>query len=572
MNQPLSKPTVADIEALRFGGHRFDPDRHELIAPDGSRVDASHRMLRVLRLLLQSPARVVSKDTLLSGAWPDVIVTEDSLTQCISELRKVLGPTGRDAVRTIPRQGYMLVPDPAPGGEAATAEVSPERVASPAGEPKSLPLRSVAVAVAAFLLVLIGVVALIRPWQVTPSGPAFLAVLPFQNKSGDPALQYFVDGTTETLTMLVSRSPFVRVRTVTERARAEPDPVAAGRMLEADYVIHGSVQRNAGTMRIIAELVDVRSGAQVWADALDRQSDDPFQMQDEIARRVVSSVIGQRGVLLNTYREVAWTRDPTKFGEYDYYLRGHRLFHQETEASTRQAIAIWEEGLRAFPDSALLKIEVAWGYDQLFYLGVSKDPKSDIARSFALVEDAFRSPQMSPLAIALGHWLLCNLYVDANNDLEAATPHCEQAIDLQPFDPTVRHGLAWFKIQQGDLAKAREMLSELTPNSPNPVFGYAFKAWLEFVQGNYESCVTAAQTAPQPTVFFSEPFKAACLQALGRAEEAKAVVQSLMTVSPDASLAFFRGYHALPDPAVVAREIDLLRQAGLREEAETAAP
>src|SRR5438552_760458 len=103
------------VDRLEIGGLTIDLRREELRDTEGRRIDLRNRSFAVLRHLATNAGRVVTKDELLGAIWPGVTVTEDSLTQCISEVRRALGDAGRDLVRTVPRRGYMIVlPDRPP--------------------------------------------------------------------------------------------------------------------------------------------------------------------------------------------------------------------------------------------------------------------------------------------------------------------------------------------------------------------------------------------------------------------------------------------------------------------------
>jgi DNA-binding winged helix-turn-helix (wHTH) protein len=124
------EPELPPTRAIKAGGFLIDPSRLEVLGPDGARIDLKPRSFRVLHHLAANAGHAVPKDEILAVCWPDVIVTEDSLTQAVSEIRRALGEGGRDLIRTVPRVGYLLAADP-----AATPQPAPESIsAAPAGE------------------------------------------------------------------------------------------------------------------------------------------------------------------------------------------------------------------------------------------------------------------------------------------------------------------------------------------------------------------------------------------------------------------------------------------------------
>ncbi len=194
----------------------------------------------MLRHLATNAGRVVTKDELLEANWPGVTVTEDSLTQCISEIRRVLGDAGRDLIRTVPRRGYMIVFPELPRGRA-----DPPAAAKPI---EVSPYRHLRVAVSALLSA--AVVAVWGVWMLTtglrsllaavPAPPAtasrgpVVAVLPFENNTGDTSQDMLADGLTQAMISALGRFDHLRVlsRGVTSAYKGRvPDTTDLGRTL-----------------------------------------------------------------------------------------------------------------------------------------------------------------------------------------------------------------------------------------------------------------------------------------------------------------------------------------------------
>jgi adenylate cyclase len=222
---------------------------------------------------------------------------------------------------------------------------------SPARQPRSskAALRRRWMIVAAAAAVAIGSGAL---WSVYPRGAGgpvdstqrqslaaapSVAVLPFTNVSGDPALDYFADGVTETLTAGLSRSPALRVIARTSAAAYKGKAIDVrqiGRELGAQYVLEGSVQKGAERVRIVAQLIDAATGDHVWADRHDGEAVDALALQDQVADRVIGSVAGNHGLIRKKEYEQAWGKESASLDEYDYFLRGQDLIERFTEEDT----------------------------------------------------------------------------------------------------------------------------------------------------------------------------------------------------------------------------------------------
>jgi TolB-like protein len=217
-------------------------------------VALRRKSFEVLQYLIEHPERVVSKDEILATVWAGVTVGEDSLAQCITEIRRALGPTGRDVIKTVQRRGYLLsIP------RSSQDESAPRG----AQAPDALPL---------------------------PDRPS-IAVLPFANLGGQPQDDYFSDGIAEDITTELSRFSelFVIARNSSFQYNGKSiDVRQVGRELGVRYVLEGSVRREATRVRITAQLIEAATGMHLWAERYDRQLADALSVQDEVARQIVT--------------------------------------------------------------------------------------------------------------------------------------------------------------------------------------------------------------------------------------------------------------------------------------------
>jgi DNA-binding winged helix-turn-helix (wHTH) protein len=198
------------VDRLDIAGLTLDLRREELRSPSGTRIELRNRSFGVLRHLATNAGRVVTKDELLEVNWPGVTVTEDSLTQCISEIRRALGDAGRDLVRTVPRRGYMIV----------LPERSPTQAETPvvANLPKAAGYRHPRVVIPALfgaaILILwsswtlakqVGAPSAALPVPVTVSRGPTVAVLPFENSTGDATQDPLAEGLTQGMISALGR-------------------------------------------------------------------------------------------------------------------------------------------------------------------------------------------------------------------------------------------------------------------------------------------------------------------------------------------------------------------------------
>ena len=170
--------------------------------------------------------------------------------------------------------------------------------------------------------------------EVTTSGIPVIAVLPFDNMSGDPKLDYFSDGLSEDIIAVLARSPDVTVvarnSSFTYKGKAT-DVRAIGKALGVGFVPEGSVRKEAEKARIVAQLIDAGTGNHVWAERFDETGSDPLALQDEVTTKILDALVGEKGQLKQAQYRCAWALKTADLGEYDYYLRAHYEFMHYAE-------------------------------------------------------------------------------------------------------------------------------------------------------------------------------------------------------------------------------------------------
>src|SRR5215467_9090860 len=319
---------------LQFQGYTLDIARHSLRAAD-RKVALRPKNFELLRYLVENPDRLVTKEELLKAIWPDVVVTEDSLTRCVSEVRQAIGDSKQTIIVTVPRCGYRftaavvrVTPAAAPlsplvgkGRAAGTRDYGPTVPHSPTTTPDPSPQWG-------------GEQAGVGASLDRPS----VAVLPFANLGDDPEQDYFSDGITEDIITELSRFSellvIARNSSFQYKGRAT-DVRQVGRELGARYVLEGSVRRSGDRVRITAQLIDAVTGVHRWAERYDRELRDVFAVQDEVARTIVAILAAH---VNRAETERTLLKPPAAWEAYEYYLRGAETFFLHVTRRTKASL------------------------------------------------------------------------------------------------------------------------------------------------------------------------------------------------------------------------------------------
>ena len=316
---------MAKSEDLIAGVYRFedfclDASRRTLHC-DGQVVELRAKGFDLLLCLVSRAGRVVTKAELFETVWPSVVVTDESLTRCVSDVRQALGDAHQRIVKTVPRRGYVLsvpvsveaaasVPWPAaPGVPAGAESPRPQPATAPAAASDRARMRVkpwvalCAFAGSAFLVVAVAnwlgltqaphsISSTSQQRAALPTGatrPLSIVVLPLVNASNDADQAYFADGFTEDLTTDLSRIPgsFVIARSSANAYKGKTVDVRdIGGQLSVRYVLEGSVQRLDDVVRLNLRLIDAESGGELWADRMDGSRRDMGALQSLVTGAV----------------------------------------------------------------------------------------------------------------------------------------------------------------------------------------------------------------------------------------------------------------------------------------------
>jgi len=513
----------------------LDIDRREL-RRGAQQIPVGPQVFDLLVYLVQNRERVVTKDDLLDAVWSGRFVSESNLTTRINAARKVIGDSGEEQrlIRTVARKGFRFV-----GIVTSAAANVSDAPASDVATLMPLPL---------------------------PEKPS-IAVLPFQNMTGDPEQEYFADGMVEEIITALSRfrQLFVIARnsTFTYKGRAV-EVKQVGRELGVRYVLEGSVRKAVNRVRITTQLVDALTGAHLWADRFDGTLEDIFELQDKVAGRVVAAI----GPKLERAEIERSSRKPTGSQDaYDYYLRAMALLYQwRSRDACDRAIQASYKAIELDPDFASAYGMAAYCYLWRKVNGWMLDRAQETEEADRLVHRAAELGGDDAVALSYAGFSLAYVL----GDLDSGFALLDRALLLNPNMAIAWTFSGWVENLRGESEAAIKHLTyaiRLSPLDPMLFRMHGGMALAHFLSGRYDEAVLGAEKAlhVQPSYQPALRILAASHALIGRLEQAHHAVARLRQNDPALRVSTIKGMIPFHQPEHLARYEDGLRKAGLPE-------
>jgi TolB-like protein/DNA-binding winged helix-turn-helix (wHTH) protein len=415
-------------EKITFGGFVFLTKSRELRTAEGKAVDLRSQSAEVLSALVARPGEIVSKDALMQAVWPDTFVTDDSLTQCIADIRRALGDDEHVIVETFPKRGYRLNADPLHAAESATiAGTEPSQARSSR--------RSFILVVLVLFAVAIGAYYGAETWRTSPVGSndmPRIAILPFDDMSTGADKGYLSDAIAEGIITELSRSKTYAViaRNSSFKYRDQPsDARQIGDELGVDYLLEGSQQKVADRLKVTVQLLDARDGSDLWANTYNREIGDLFVVQEEIIRTLADRV-GHR------IERPLPKSDATQVSALHYHLMGMAECQKDFSAAGNELLRQFElKAIEADPNSQFGYIGLAWSYlfDAVFGWHEQEHNHDEALKRAA--EYADKAILLAP-DDAEAHDVRARIYTEAG-EIEQALARFDEAIALNPSNSDI---------------------------------------------------------------------------------------------------------------------------------------
>jgi TolB-like protein/class 3 adenylate cyclase len=398
-----------------------------------------------------------------------------------------------------------------------------------------------------------------------PDKPS-IAVLPFQNMSGDPEQEYFADGMVEDVTTGLSRIKwlFVIARNSSFAYKGKAiDIKRVGRELGVRYVLEGSVRKSGNRVRITGQLIEVATNSHLWADRFDGDLEDVFDLQD----RVTSSVIGAISPKLEKAEiELARQKPTQSLGAYDLYLRGLSSFYEFTREGHRDALPFFQKAVEIDPQFALAYAAMAGWYITGKAFAWTESSEQEVIEAEKLARRSLKLTNDDPRVLAHAGQALT--YVVGK--VEEGASVLDRAVNLDPNLAIARLWSGGAKNFQGNFDGAIEQFQyalRLSPLDPRAFLAYGGLASAHFLAGRYDQALDWATAGIRqwPHFIALHRLAMACYAMLGQISEAQEACKRVLGMNPNQRISGITALNLYRRAEDVERIVRAWRIAGMPE-------
>jgi TolB-like protein/DNA-binding winged helix-turn-helix (wHTH) protein/tetratricopeptide (TPR) repeat protein len=503
----------------------------------GKPVSVEPQVFDLLVYLIENRGRVVTRGELLDRLWEGKIVTDAALGASLKEVRKAVQDSGtkQEVIKTVHGRGYQFI--------AKVTESTIDKSSVLTNELASRrPLLHSIIAFASITVIILGVILMwVQPWEVR-SEPASLermafplpdkpsiAVLAFDNLSGDRDQEFISDGISEGIIRELSRFPqlFVIARNSSFTYKGHPVKIQkVSEELGVRYVVEGSLQSTDDQIRVTAQLIDATTGNHLWSNRYDGKRQDFFVVQDEITQKIVSTLAGrvelaERGRVLDNPAE--------RLKAYEYVQQGWAQWYKWTKEANDQARELHEKALQLDPDYAEAYVGLTFvNFNDIGFsnTGLTREESLELASKAAQ-----KAVQINPFYYR-SHLALANVYMQRGN-LTQAMAEYEKALELNPNATKVLASVSEVLVKLGRAEEAvvqSKLAIRLNPYHPD---WYLWNlGWAQYFSGDYEDALTSIRRMRNPPNA-AKRTQAFILARLGRLEESRMLASEFLQGKPD---------------------------------------
>ena len=399
--------------------------------------------------------------------------------------------------------------------------------------------------------------------EIRPS----IAVLPFDNMSGDPEQEYFADGITEDITTALSkiRSFLVIARNSSFTYKNQAvDAKTVAKELGVRYLLEGSVRKAGSRIRVTAQLVDAPTGHHIWAERYDRELEDIFDLQDEITQTIAAAIEPE---LSAKEREVAARKPPDSLDAWETFQRAMGYFYGFEREQLPKAIELFDKAIAADPTFAPSYAFKSFCHYAFVVLGWTDNPERHMTSS---MDCAKRALALDPRD-AVGYFAISRIHM-IRGEHDAAIAAGRKAIELNPNTFYAYHGLAFALTLAGKAEEGIEYTTQaerISPRDPLLWSALIVRSLACILLERYEEAIDNAEKAsqiPASTGYWAHALKASSLAQVGAVDEARAYLQQAINEKPELSISYLRKTFPTRHKDGLQPYLDGLRKAGLPEE------
>lgn len=538
---------------IRFGIFEVDLQAGEL-RRQGVKVKLQQQPFQILAMLLECPGEVVTREEVQKRLWPtDTFVDFDrGLNRATNRLRESLGDEADNPrfIETLPRRGYRFIGqvEKLDEGGSAPELVSGQDNAVPTNRSRHLPSFGRARARIGFAIAIIGLGLLtLAAWFffLRPRDGAIqsLAVLPFVNASSDSNAEYLSDGITESLINNLSQLPNLRVMarsTVFRYKGKDTDPQKIGNDLRVQAVLSGRLLQQGNVLVIQAELMDVKTGTQLWGGQFNRGVEDVLALQDDLSSEIAEKL---RLKLTGDEKQRLAKRYTEDAEAYQFYLKGRYYWNKRSPEGTRKAVSYFQQAIDKDPAYALAYAGLADAYTYLSFFNVVPPREAMPSAKAAAMKALEIDEHLAEAHVSLGY-----ISFAYDWDWTAAGKHFDQALAL---NPTLTRAHNFYPIYLSSRGMAQQALAvakaalDLDPASPSVSHYLALQLYLarQFDQA-IEQCHKTLDLDPNFAVAYQVLGQAYLAEGMNR--EAEPVLEKYSALSQGSadSLALLGYSHA----------------------------
>jgi len=546
--------------------------RQSVFLADGTQLKLRPQSYQVFEFLVDHAHTIVSKEQLLRSVWGSVSVTEDSVTQCIADIRRVLGSDHRHLLQTVPKKGYYLSLKNNPSAKPVVQKtnVLASRTEPPSSSSGSVPIvqsahspvendnksdtigfslrrRDAVLAAAAllvFTIVLAPLLANVFNNEFTGqnnghgTGPS-IAVLPFSLNAPDESTNYFSEGISSDITIALSRFADLRVLSAHTATVAQAnDDLLMTTLVDFDpqYTLSGSVRKTENRIKLNVELTDFKDGRLLWSQQYNEIIEDVFVLQETVARKVATHL----SVSLTEIETAKIYNKPTDNMEaYDYLLlaqsklrRRNRFDNYEARELLRKVVELDDKYTQAY-------IDLGYTYLEEAMLGYSEWPDAALTEATNLAQKAVQLDSNHPKAIGF----LARVYF-RQDKFDLSMAELERALELNPNDPELYVLKGLVQSRQGNISEAIDNLEYARLFDPEVQSGWSELGGLYFLNRQLDEAILTLERglAQIPHLTFVHVWLVAAYVESGKMVEARQAAGRLRRWSPFFDIISFSKY------------------------------